>query len=94
MAMDKLVPNNAQLTEDFIAVIIPSYKATSQIMSVRRRIPEEDWRFYVVDDACPDGSGYLVKREITDGIVMVIFNSENQVVGGAVMAGYRRAMTD
>ena len=94
MAMDKLMLNNAQLTDTLIAVIIPSYKVTPQIMSVIRSIPEEVWRIYVVDDACPDGSGSLVTKEIADGRVKVIFNSENQGVGGAVMTGYRKAMTD
>jgi dolichol-phosphate mannosyltransferase len=94
MLREKLMLDNTGLAEVLVAVVIPSYKVTSHITNIIEGIPDEVWRIYVVDDACPDGSGCLVEKEITDGRVQVIFNSENQGVGGAVMTGYREAMTD
>jgi len=45
----------------------------------------------VVDDCCPAQSGKLVKETNLSDNVTVVFNEVNLGVGGAVMAGYRRA---
>src|SRR5690606_3048873 len=52
------------------------------------------WRVYVVDDACPDGSGALVEAQCRDPRVRVVRNQVNLGVGGAVMAGYAAAIAD
>lgn len=77
-----------------IAVVIPSYKVTKHILDVIAKIGPAVDRIYVVDDACPDGSGSLVKNAVTDPRVGVIFSPINQGVGGAVMAGYTAALRD
>jgi dolichol-phosphate mannosyltransferase len=77
-----------------IAVVIPSFRVTRHVLGVIEQMPPEVWRIYVVDDACPDGSGQLVQRECRDARVRVLFNAENQGVGGAVIAGYRQAADD
>jgi dolichol-phosphate mannosyltransferase len=77
-----------------IAVVIPSYRVTRHILDVIKAIPETVWRIYVVDDACPDGSGDFVERECSDSRVAVVRNPQNLGVGGAVMHGYRRAVED
>jgi dolichol-phosphate mannosyltransferase len=77
-----------------IAVVIPSYKVTRHILDVIRRIGPEVSTIYVVDDKCPDESGKFVERECKDPRVVVLFNEINLGVGGAVMAGYRRALAD
>lgn len=77
-----------------IAVVIPSYKVTRHILSVFERIGPEVDRIYVVDDCCPEGSGRFVQEHQRDPRVTVLFNAENQGVGGAVMAGYRAAIDD
>ncbi len=77
-----------------IAVVIPSYKVTRHILSVLARIGPEVDRIYVVDDCCPEGSGRLVQESNRDPRVTVLFNTVNQGVGGAVMAGYRAAIDD
>jgi glycosyltransferase involved in cell wall biosynthesis len=77
-----------------IAVVVPSYKVTNHILGVIEGIGPEVSRIYVVDDLCPDGSGKLVRDNCTDSRVQVIFNQVNLGVGGAVMAGYRRAIAD
>lgn len=77
-----------------IAVVIPSYKVTRHILGVITSVGPEVERIYVVDDCCPDGSGDLVEKENLDPRVLVLRNSVNQGVGGAVMQGYRQALID
>ena len=43
-----------------LAVVIPSYRVTSHILKVLAGIGPTVERIYVIDDACPDGSGDLV----------------------------------
>lgn len=75
-----------------IAVVIPSYKVTRHILGVIAAIPPEVERIFVVDDACPDGSGKLVQGDCRDPRVTVMFHERNQGVGGAVMTGYQAAI--
>jgi glycosyltransferase involved in cell wall biosynthesis len=75
-----------------IAVVVPAYRVSRQILGVLAAMGPEVWRIFVVDDACPEGSGRLVQEQCRDPRVAVIFNAENQGVGGAVMAGYRAAV--
>ena len=77
-----------------IAVVIPAYRVTPHILQVIATLPASVTRIYVVDDACPDGSGALVERDCTDPRVSVVRNPVNLGVGGAVMHGYRRAIAD
>lgn len=74
-----------------IAVVIPAYKVRPFILDVIASIGPEVERIYVVDDACPDGSGDHVLKHCDDHRVEVLFNRENQGVGGAVITGYRAA---
>jgi dolichol-phosphate mannosyltransferase len=94
--MNRLSEQNAlaaRLNVDHrIAVVIPSYKVTPHILDVIRRIGAEVHRIYVVDDACPDGSGSHVEAHCADPRVAVLRHAENQGVGGAVMTGYRAAI--
>ncbi|MEO6292394.1 MAG: glycosyltransferase family 2 protein [Burkholderiaceae bacterium] len=77
-----------------IAVVIPCYKVTRHIVDVIAGIGAEVSRIYVVDDACPDGTGKYVQEHCADPRVKVIFHDKNQGVGGAVMTGYRAAIAD
>lgn len=77
-----------------IAVVIPSYRVTRHVREVIASIPSCVSRIYVIDDACPDSSGEFVRQEVKDPRVTVVFNTQNQGVGGAVMAGYRKAIKD
>ena len=77
-----------------IAAIVPSYRVHAHILDVLGRIGEECTAIYVVDDACPDGSGRLVRERCRDPRVRVIFHETNQGVGASVMTGYRAAMAD
>lgn len=77
-----------------IAVVIPSYRVSETILDVLAGIGDECQRVYVVDDACPQGSGDLVARSCTDPRVVVVRNARNLGVGGATIAGYERAVAD
>lgn len=77
-----------------IAVVIPSYKVTRHVLDVIARIGSECSRIYVVDDACPDGSGRHVEEHCRDTRVRVIFHEKNKGVGGAVITGYRAAIEE
>lgn len=77
-----------------IAVIIPCYRVKPQILGVIEHIGGEVSRIYVVDDACPDGTGDFVTANCRDPRVAVLHNKENLGVGGAVMAGYEAALAE
>lgn len=77
-----------------VAVVIPCYKVKRHVLTVISGIGDEVWRIYVVDDACPDGSGKHVEGHCADPRVQVIYHDCNQGVGGAVMTGYRAAIAD
>ncbi|MYN02385.1 glycosyltransferase [Pseudoduganella sp. DS3] len=75
-----------------VAVVLPCYKVTRHILGVIASIGPEVSAIFAVDDCCPDGSGKLVQAQCQDPRVTVVFHSENQGVGGAVMSGYRAAI--
>jgi glycosyltransferase involved in cell wall biosynthesis len=77
-----------------IAVIIPSFRVTRHIVGVIEAIGPEVAAIYVVDDACPDGSGDHVARECGDPRVRIVRRERNGGVGAAVLSGYRAALDD
>ena len=78
--------------ECHIAVVIPCYKVSRHILDVIRSIGNEVCQIYVIDDACPEGSGNIVETHCKDIRVIVLRHAENKGVGGAVMTGYRAAI--
>lgn len=85
---------NADTTDVCIAVVIPCYKVQKQILDVISKIGPECSQIYVVDDCCPEGSGKYVEMNLTDKRVQIIYHDENQGVGGAVITGYRAAISN
>lgn len=79
---------------DGVAVVIPCFKVKKHIIELLERIPSFVEKIYVVDDKCPEGTGILVQQKVTDSRVVVIFNEINLGVGGAVMAGMKKAIED
>lgn len=75
-----------------ITVVIPSFRVADSILEVLKGIPSYVHKIIVVDDACPEGSGRLVDTKSKDKRVEVVFNPENLGVGGAMIAGYKKAM--
>ena len=78
--------------EPEIAVVIPSYRVSRHILGVIASAGPMVRQIIVVDDACPDGSGALVKEQCRDERVVVLTHEVNQGVGGAVLTGYRHAI--
>jgi dolichol-phosphate mannosyltransferase len=77
-----------------IAVVIPCFRVREHILAVLEAIPPEVDSIYVVDDACPDGSGDWVAGRCADPRVQVLWHADNQGVGGATMTGLRQAIDD
>jgi len=78
-----------------IAVIIPCYKVKQTVVDVISKIGPEVCSIYVVDDACPDMTGmYVANKCATNTRVEVLYHKNNQGVGGAVITGYRAAISD
>ena len=77
-----------------IAIVIPSFRVKSQIIGIIGRIGPETEKIYVVDDACPEGSGTHVLEHCKDPRVRVIFHDKNKGVGGATKTGYLKALED
>jgi dolichol-phosphate mannosyltransferase len=77
-----------------VAVVIPAYRVSRQILGVLQAIGPEVERVYVVDDGCPEGTGDLVGARCSDPRVTVLRHPANEGVGAAVITGYRAAMAD
>lgn len=75
-----------------VHVVIPAYKVTGHIVDLLTRIGPEIEKIIVVDDACPDGSGALVRKSSKDKRVEVVTLAENGGVGSAVISGYKKAL--
>jgi glycosyltransferase involved in cell wall biosynthesis len=92
LASQSLVDLASAPVQPLIAVVIPSYKVKDFVLDVVASIPAHIQQIYVVDDACPVGSGKHVQEHCTDPRVRVVFHEVNRGVGGAVMTGYRAAI--
>lgn len=88
------IRHDALLAPLRVAVIIPCYKVTAHIEGVIEGIGPEVEAIYCVDDACPDGSGRLIEKTISDKRLRVLYHDENVGVGGAMLTGYRQALED
>jgi dolichol-phosphate mannosyltransferase len=86
-------PSNEDTHESppIISVVIPSYRVTSHILEVIKRIPDSVSHILVIDDACPDQSGRFVEDNCQDPRVTVLRHEQNQGVGGAVLTGFKLA---
>lgn len=89
-----MIDRNVIPWESGIAVVIPCFRVTRHIHQVISAIGAEVDAIYCVDDACPDGSGDFIEREVNDARVSVLRHEANRGVGGAVMTGYRQAIAE
>jgi len=85
---------NTTSAKPLIAAVIPCYRETDHILDVLAQIGPEVDQIYVIDDACLDGTGKLVKLNCTDKRIEVIVHAANKGVGGATLTGYRRALNE
>lgn len=77
-----------------IAVVIPCYKVKNHILDVLGTVGKEISHIYIVDDACPEKSGEFVEKNTNDSRVRVLYHEKNKGVGGAVISGYKQAISD
>ncbi len=75
-----------------IAVVIPCYRVKTRILDVLSGIGPECPAIFVVDDACPEGTGDHVEAECRDPRVKVLRHAKNQGVGAATLTGYAAAL--
>jgi glycosyltransferase involved in cell wall biosynthesis len=75
-----------------IAIVIPCFRVERSICKVIKETPSWIDHIYTIDDCCPNGSGLLVEKTLTDQRIHVIYNKINQGVGGAVVEGYKAAI--
>lgn len=92
MTADAIKMSSAVDAASRIAVVIPCFRAERHIAGVVASLPEFVDAIFVVDDACPEGSGRKLLAECTDARLQVLFNETNQGVGGAVLRGYEAAV--
>lgn len=77
-----------------VAVVIPCFKVRRHIAEVLAGLRGRVRQVYVVDDACPEGTGRFVTEIGHDPAVRVLYHAANQGVGGAVLTGYAQAFAD
>ncbi|MEE4638954.1 MAG: glycosyltransferase family 2 protein [Wenzhouxiangella sp.] len=75
-----------------LAVVIPCFRAGERVLEVLSGLGSEVGWIFLVDDACPLGTGRLVERSCRDPRVKVLYHKENQGVGGATVTGYKQAL--
>lgn len=76
-----------------IAVVIPCYRVSRHLPTVIAKIGREVDLIYIVDDCCPEQSGYTA-NSLLDSRIKVLYHKKNKGVGGAVITGYRAAISD
>ena len=77
-----------------IAVIIPAYLCKNHISQVLGKIGTEVSKIYVIDDACPEGTGKFVESCNHDPRVKVLFRGLNGGVGASMKTGFVAAIAD
>ena len=87
-------PASAARMPPSVAAVVPCFKVACHIEAVVAGLRGRVKHIYVVDDACPEGSGKLVAEHFPSAEVTVLFHAINQGVGGAVVTGYRAALAD
>lgn len=76
-----------------IATVIPCYKVQGKVLEVIQRIGPEVSHIIIVDDCDPEKAGDLVEQSCTDPRIAVVRHTVNKGVGGAVVTGYRHALS-
>jgi len=89
--MEKLFFSENQ-NNQILAVIIPAYRCARQITDVLRSIPPYITHIIIVDDASPDNLADEI-TELQDERIQYIRHQQNQGVGGAMMTGYKQALS-
>ena len=76
-----------------IAVVIPCYNVAKHIKDVTSRIPDFVDAIYCVDDCSQDNTPNVISQ-LNDKRITLIRNTANLGVGGAMVTGYERSLSD
>ena len=74
-----------------LAVVVPAYNEETLIAETLKNMPDEADRIFVVDDASTDATCEIV-RNVEDQRIILLCNSRNLGVGGAIVTGYKQAL--
>ena len=85
-------PLNSTDPDLIVIAVVPCYRETSHILGVLKKFDETISHILIVDDACPDKTGDMVRNQTNDPRIEIIVHEANQGVGGATLTGYRRAL--
>ena len=81
----------AQDARPTVAAVIPCYREKDRVLDVIAGLGPGVSHIFVIDDACPDGTGSHVRAQCRDPRVSVVTHERNRGVGGATMTGYQEA---
>lgn len=76
-----------------VFVVMPAYNESAHIKDTISRVPSFVDKIIVIDDASSDNTSEIV-RSTADERIQIIVNGQNLGVGGATIAGYRRALQE
>lgn len=76
-----------------VFVVMPAYNESAHIADTINKVPSIVDKIIVVDDASTDNTVQIV-REVKDERIETIESKENLGVGGATIAGYKRALRE
>ena len=85
-------PSTRSANELIVVAVVPCYRETLHILSVLKKFDGMISHILIIDDACPDKTGELVRKQTNDPRIEIIVHDTNQGVGGATLTGYRRAL--
>ncbi|MBX7539665.1 glycosyltransferase family 2 protein [Qipengyuania sphaerica] len=81
------------LSAHHIAVVIPCFRAGRTIARVVSAVPSEIGTIVLVDDRSDDGQAEVFQQLAkADPRIAIVTNEKNLGVGGATVAGYRKAL--
>jgi glycosyltransferase involved in cell wall biosynthesis len=88
-----LLGGSGMYAEKTIAVVIPAYNEERLIGMTLKSVPSFVDKIVVIDDGSVDGTARIVNETGSeDDRVILIQNTENQGVGGAIITGYKKAV--
>lgn len=90
---DTVHSTEAWLQQFHITVVIPCYGVEREIAAVLRSLPSFVRHIIAVDDASPDRTGDIIEAiAALDARIVPLHHTTNLGVGGAVLAGFRKAL--
>jgi dolichol-phosphate mannosyltransferase len=75
-----------------VAVVLPCFRVKEKIVGVVESLIGRVDYIFAVDDKCPEDSGQWLKEHCRHPSLTILFNEENQGVGGAMITGYEAAL--